>query len=109
MEAMKAMIHDQYLPMYLWEEATRIIVYVQNRISHSSLGFKTPEEMFIGNHPEVSHLKIFGFQYIFTFQKKREPSWTLLERREYLLDNVKSLKPLEYTSHDSITWKLVGM
>jgi hypothetical protein len=35
-------------------------VYVQNRLSHSALGFKTLEEMFTGKKPEVSHLKIFG-------------------------------------------------
>jgi hypothetical protein len=35
-------------------------VYVQNRLSHNALGFKTPKEMFIGKKPEVSHLKIFG-------------------------------------------------
>jgi hypothetical protein len=35
-------------------------VYVQNKLSHSALGFKTSEEMFFGNKPEVSHLKIFG-------------------------------------------------
>ena len=29
-------------------------------MSHSALGFKTPEEMFSGNNLEVSHLKIFG-------------------------------------------------
>ena len=60
MEAVKTMIHYQDLPMHLWAEATRTIVYVQNRLSHSALGFKTPEEMFTGNNPEVSHLKIFG-------------------------------------------------
>jgi hypothetical protein len=60
MEAVKTMIHDQDLPMHLWDETTRTTVYVQNRLSHSALGFKTPEEMFIGKKPEVSHLKIFG-------------------------------------------------
>ena len=60
MEAVKTMIHDQYLSMDLWAEATRTAVYVQNRISHSALGFKTPEEMFTCKKPEVSHLKIFG-------------------------------------------------
>jgi transposase InsO family protein len=60
MEAVKTMIHDQDLPMHLWEEATKTIVYVQNRLSHSALGFKTPEEMFSGKKPKVSHLKIFG-------------------------------------------------
>ena len=60
MEYMKDMIHDQDLPMYLWEEEDRTIVYVQNRISHSTLGSKTPEEMFTGENPKVSHLNIFG-------------------------------------------------
>ena len=60
MDAMKTMIYDQDLPMHLWAEAARTIVYVQNRISHSALGFKTPEEMFTGKNPEVSHLKTFS-------------------------------------------------
>jgi hypothetical protein len=60
MEAVMTMIHDQDLPMHLWVEATRTILYVQNRLSHSALGFKTPEEMFTKKKPKVSHLKIFG-------------------------------------------------
>ena len=60
METVKAMIHDQNIPMYLWAEAARKTVYVHNRISHSALGNKTPKEMFSGEKPEVSHLKIFG-------------------------------------------------
>ena len=39
MEAVRTMIHDQDLSMHLWDEATRTIVYVQNRLSHSALGF----------------------------------------------------------------------
>ena len=31
MEAMKTMIHDQDIPMYLWAEAARMTIYVQNR------------------------------------------------------------------------------
>jgi hypothetical protein len=46
--------------MHLWDEAVRTTVYVQNILSHSELGFKTHEEMFTRNKPEVSHLKIFG-------------------------------------------------
>ena len=59
MEVVKTMIHDQDLPMHLWDEEARTTVYVQNRLSHTALGFKTPEEMYIGKKPEVSHLKIF--------------------------------------------------
>ena len=36
MEATKAMLHDQYLPMHLWENATRTVVYVQNHNLHKS-------------------------------------------------------------------------
>jgi hypothetical protein len=54
------MIHDQDLPMCLWEEETMAIVYEHNRLSHSALGLKTLEEMFTGKKPEVSHLKLFG-------------------------------------------------
>jgi transposase InsO family protein len=43
MEAVKTMIHDQDVSMHLWVEASRTTVYVQNRLSHSALGFKTPE------------------------------------------------------------------
>jgi hypothetical protein len=60
MEVVKTIIHDQDIPMHLWEEATRSTLYVHNILSHSALGFKTPEEMFSGKNPKVSHLKIFG-------------------------------------------------
>jgi hypothetical protein len=71
MEAMKTMIHDQDLPMHLWAEATRTTMYVQNKLSHSALGFKTPEEMFSGKKPEVSHLKIFGCPMFVHIPKER--------------------------------------
>jgi hypothetical protein len=60
MEAVNTMIHDQDLPLCLWAEEAMKTIYVQNRLSHSALGFKTPEEMFTRNKPELSHLKIFG-------------------------------------------------
>ena len=60
MEAVKAMIHDQDLPMHLWEEAARIVVYVQNRSPHKVFGNKAPEEIFSGEKLKVNHLQIFG-------------------------------------------------
>jgi hypothetical protein len=57
--------------MCLWAEAAMAVVYVQNRLSHSALGLKTPEEMFT--------------------QKEAK------ERREYLWDTVKYPKPSEST------------
>ena len=43
MEAVKDMIHDQDLPMYLWDEVANIDVYVHNKLSHSALKRKTLE------------------------------------------------------------------
>ena len=60
MEFVKYMIHDQDIPMYLWEEATKTTIYVHNIISHGTLGNNTAEEMFTIENPEVSHLKIFS-------------------------------------------------
>jgi hypothetical protein len=71
LEAVKTMIHDQDLPICLWAESTMAVVYVQNRFSHSALGLKTPEEMFTGKKPEVSHLKIVGFPMFIHIHKEK--------------------------------------
>ena len=72
MEVARAMLHDQDLPMHLWEEATRTTVYVQNRTPHRVHKNKTPEEVFSGKKLEVSHLRIFVVLYTYIFQKRRE-------------------------------------
>jgi hypothetical protein len=69
---------DQDLPNSLWEEATSIAMYIQNRCPHTFLKDKTPKEIFSGIKPEVRHLRIFGCHvYIHVPKKKRtkmEPS-----------------------------------
>ena len=72
MEVVKTIIHDQELPMHLWDEATITVVYVQNILSHNSLGFRNPKEMYIGKKHEVIHLKIFGcLVYVHILKDKR--------------------------------------
>ena len=72
MEAVRAMLHDQDLPMHLWTEAARTTVYVQNRTPHRVLKNKTPEEVFSSKKPKVSHLRIFGCpMYIHIPKEKR--------------------------------------
>ena len=72
MEAVKAMIHDQDLPMHLWEEATRTFVFVHNHTPHRVLDNKTPEEAFSREKPKVIHLRIFGcLVYIHIPKEKR--------------------------------------
>ena len=59
MEAARAMLHDQDLPMHLWVEAARTTMYVHNRTPHRIIENKTPEEVFSGKKSKVSHLRIF--------------------------------------------------
>jgi hypothetical protein len=72
------MLHDQDLPMMLWEEACNTAVYVQNKSPHRILEDKTPEEAFTGVKPEIGNLRIFGCPvYIHVPKEKRmklEPS-----------------------------------
>ena len=66
------MLHDKDLPMHLWEEAAKTAVYVHNRTPHRVLENQTPEEIFSGKKPKVSHLKIFGCPvYIHIPKEKR--------------------------------------
>jgi hypothetical protein len=46
----KAMLHDQGLPMFLWDEACNTAMFLHNRSPHKVLGKK----------PDVSHFGIFG-------------------------------------------------
>ena len=72
MEAARAMLHDQYLPMHIWEEATKTTVYVQNRTPHRVLENKTPKEFFSSKKPEFSHLRILCCPvYIHSPKEKR--------------------------------------
>jgi hypothetical protein len=77
-EATKAMIHDQNLPMIMWAEESMKTVYVQNMSPHNILKNMTLEEAFIGVKPKVGHFKIFGCPIYFHVPKekrtKRDPS-----------------------------------
>jgi hypothetical protein len=72
------MIHDQSLPMTLWEEACMTIVYVQNRSPHQILKNITPEEAFTKVKHDIRHFRIFGCPvYLHVPEEKRsklEPS-----------------------------------
>ena len=70
-EAVRAMLHDQRLPKFLWAETANTVVYVQNWCPHQALGSKTPEEMFTGKKPDVSHFRIFGSPVSFHVPKEK--------------------------------------
>ena len=71
--------------MHIWAKAARTIVYVQNRICHSALGFKTLKEMFTGKKPKVIHLKIFGCPVYVHIPKEKRTKLDPSRRREFFL------------------------
>jgi hypothetical protein len=71
-EETKSIIHDQNLPMIMWEEASMIVVYVHNRSPRQIMKNMTPEESFTRVKLEVRHFRIFGCPiYIHVPKKKR--------------------------------------
>ena len=90
MEAARAMLHDQDLPMHLWAEAARTVVYIQNCTPHKVFKNKTPEEVFFSKKLKVSHLRIFGCLVYIHIQKKRGQIYILQEGRVYLWDTLKA-------------------
>ena len=52
-ESVRAMLHDQDLPKKLWGEATKTVVYIQNRSPRRSLDNLNLEEAFTRKKPSV--------------------------------------------------------
>ena len=102
-------IHDQDLPMYLWVEAARTTVYVQNKISHSAIGFKTSKEMFTGKKPEVCHLKIFGCPVFVHIPKEKRTKLDSSKKKGIFLGIVSSPRPSKSIYRVPIIWKLERM
>ena len=96
MEAIKSMIHDQYLPMYLWVEVAKTTIYVQNKLTRDALGNKTPEEMFTGEKTRFIHMKVFVCNIYLHVPKDKISKLDPHERREYFLDIVISQNHIEY-------------
>ena len=98
MEAAREMLHDQYLPMHLWAEAARIVVYVHNRTSHRVLKNKTPEEVFFGKKPEIKHLRKFGCPVYIHIPKEKRTKLDPSGKKGIFVGYTEILKAYRYTS-----------
>lgn len=59
-EKARCMLFDSKLEKRFWAEAVNTAIYVRNRSIASGLNERTPYEVWTGNKPNLSHLKIFG-------------------------------------------------
>jgi hypothetical protein len=66
-EKTRALLKERKLERSLWEDAMKIIVYVQNRILNDDQ-LKTPFELMNGFEPNLSNLRIFGVRaFVYNF------------------------------------------
>ena len=71
LDKVRAMLADSGLPQELWGEAVITANYLRNRSPVTGKD-KTPWELFTGNQPDVSNLKIFGCKaYVHVPKEKR--------------------------------------
>lgn len=59
-ESVRSMLADSGLPQTFWAEALSTAVYLRNRSPTKSLPETTPFEVWSGEKPDVSHLRVFG-------------------------------------------------
>lgn len=57
LEMNRCMMHEKNLPMQLWVELVKIVVYLKNRLPTITL---SPFEAWYGYKPSLNFLKIFG-------------------------------------------------
>jgi hypothetical protein len=60
MEKARCMLSGVGLGKYLWAEAVGTACYLVNRSPSSTLDNKTPQEVWTGKEPSLTHLKVFG-------------------------------------------------
>lgn len=59
-EKARSLMAEGDLTKAYWEDATRAAVYLKNRCPHRALNNKTPYELWNGQKPDLSNLRVFG-------------------------------------------------
>ena len=60
MERARSMLHGAGLGQEFWVEAVNTACYLVNRSPSSALEDKTPQEVWTGKKPSLSHLRVVG-------------------------------------------------
>jgi len=72
MERARSMPSGVWLGQEFWVEAVDTVYYLVNRSPSSVLEDKTPQEVWIGKKPSLSHLRVFGCDaYLHAPKEKR--------------------------------------
>lgn len=72
----KCMLFDGSLETKFWAEACGTAAYIMNRTPRNRLQYKTPIEMWSGEKPNVSNLRIFGSKVMVHVPKEKRKKWS---------------------------------
>ncbi|CAA7029216.1 unnamed protein product [Microthlaspi erraticum] len=74
MEKVRCLLSESGLKEAFWADAAATSVYIINRSPSSTIGFKCPEEIWLGKQPGYKHMKKFGsVAYVHIDQGKLKP------------------------------------
>lgn len=79
-EKARCMLFDSNLSKDFWAEAVNTAVYVINRCPAKGLNGKTPEEIWTGKFPDLSHMKVFGCKAMVHVPKQTRKKWDAKSR-----------------------------
>ena len=60
LEKANVMRHHACMPRIFWQDAVQTALHIYNHQPMCRLHWKTPNEMFLGDKPDISYFKIFG-------------------------------------------------
>ena len=60
LEKANVMRHHACMPCVFWQDAVQTALHIYNHQPMCRLHWKTPNEMFLGDKPDISYFKIFG-------------------------------------------------
>lgn len=74
-EKARCLLFDAKLEKKFWAEAVSTAVYLKNRSIASGLNDKTPFELWYGQKPKMSHIRIFGSPIMVHVPKEKRNKW----------------------------------
>ena len=85
MERARSMLSGARLGQEFWAEAVEMACYLANKSPSSALEDKTPQEVWTGKKPSLSHLRYLDVMHMYMFQRRNKPSWIVNLKSAYLL------------------------
>lgn len=75
MDKARCLLLDANLDKAFWAEAVATAAYLVNRAPARALEHKTPEEVWSGERPSLSHLRVFGTRVLAHIPKQSRKKW----------------------------------